>query len=202
MKKIFLTFLAVATSVAMFAGGLYKNSVGVNAGSLMGFSYKGFIFGFDDIALQVDAGFKWCVPGSASFIEMENGTKITGTYSNVAYYDLEINPNILFQKRFMANDVISLSYFFGGGFSIGAMRLWDTRLQNITQADAFENKPFAGKFGFNAMVGLELGLNNAPIAIDLNFRPGYGMGWQTGNAYSTTAHFFDWTLALGVRYCF
>ena len=77
-----------------------------------------------------------------------------------------------------------------------------------------------GKFGVNAIAGVELALKGAPITIGIDFRPGYGLLFaghdedykktqevakEYGYEYSETApvyHFFDWTLAATVRYTF
>lgn len=77
-----------------------------------------------------------------------------------------------------------------------------------------------GKFGVNAIAGVELALKGAPITIGIDFRPGYGLLFaghdedykkaqdeakEFGYEYSATApvyHFFDWTLAATVRYTF
>lgn len=77
-----------------------------------------------------------------------------------------------------------------------------------------------GKFGVNAIAGVELALKGAPITIGIDFRPGYGLLFASHNEdykktqevakefgyeYSETApvyHFFDWTLAATVRYTF
>lgn len=77
-----------------------------------------------------------------------------------------------------------------------------------------------GKFGINAIAGVELALKGAPITLGIDFRPGYGVMF-TGHdedykkvqemaekyeyEYSETApiyNFFDWSLAVTVRYTF
>ena len=55
-----------------------------------------------------------------------------------------------------------------------------------------------GKFGINAISGLQYDLSNVPLALAFDFRPGYGCSFRGGN----TAHFFDWKIAVAVRYRF
>lgn len=79
-----------------------------------------------------------------------------------------------------------------------------------------------GKFGINAMLGIEVALKNVPITFGVDFRPGYGLMF-TGHSseYSElkeewtadggegdyketpfTFNFFDWTLSTSIRYTF
>lgn len=60
-----------------------------------------------------------------------------------------------------------------------------------------------GLFGVGAAGGIEANMTNAPIAFSFDFRPGYGLvfgsdGW--GGMF--TAHMFDYSFNLGVRYTF
>lgn len=55
-----------------------------------------------------------------------------------------------------------------------------------------------GIFGVGAAAGIEAKMQNAPIAVSFDFRPGYGcMFNQFG-----PGHIFDYTFNLGVRYAF
>ena len=56
-----------------------------------------------------------------------------------------------------------------------------------------------GLIGVGAAAGIEANMKNAPIAFSFDFRPGYGCVLFNGGG---TAHVFDWTLNLGVRYTF
>jgi hypothetical protein len=79
-----------------------------------------------------------------------------------------------------------------------------------------------GKFGVNAMLGIEVALKNAPITLGFDFRPGYGMLF-TGHSkeykelkeywtkdggqgdYKETPFvysFFDWSISTSIRYTF
>lgn len=63
-----------------------------------------------------------------------------------------------------------------------------------------------GKFGLNALAGAEYKFANAPVVMGVDFRPGYGMMYKTdrtdNGTISGSMHYFDWKLALSVRYCF
>ena len=59
-----------------------------------------------------------------------------------------------------------------------------------------------GKFGVNAIAGIECILNDTPISVGLDFRPGYGLLFANQQYGTITTHIFDWALAASVRYCF
>ena len=71
-----------------------------------------------------------------------------------------------------------------------------------------------GKFGINAILGLEYKLN-IPLTLQLDFRPGYGLAFYGedyidydvhGNESKSRVHcainYFDWSVNAGVRYKF
>ncbi|MBQ9523181.1 MAG: hypothetical protein IJR74_05110 [Paludibacteraceae bacterium] len=136
------------------------------------------------------------------------------------YFTFEVNPNIVYNLPVHSGSYGSLAFCAGGGISLGMMKsgsadskayggkgFWWAMSHTQEGADGKEAiiKP-AFKFGINALVGLELDLNAAPIVIGFDFRPGYGMGYlKTSNEVmkeSAITNFFDWTLAAAVRYKF
>lgn len=103
MKKIcvILLVLVMGISYTMNAQAPYKHSIGATVLNFNGVSYKTFLI--DNLALSVDAGFKWTVPGI--------GIACTG----------EVNPNIMYEAPTSAN---GLYWFAGGGLSLGGWTGW------------------------------------------------------------------------------
>ena len=59
-----------------------------------------------------------------------------------------------------------------------------------------------GLFGVGAAAGFEANMTNAPIAFSFDFRPGYGLLFADMGGGMGTAHMFDYSFNLGVRYTF
>lgn len=98
--------------------------------------------------------------------------------------------NLAYQDQAASGDGIDLGWYVGGGVSIGYV-------------DPQGFGADGGKFGINAIAGIEANMKSAPIAFTLDFRPGYaclfGKGFGDGINVGTS-HTFDWALTLGVRY--
>lgn len=194
MKKITITLLAVLfITTAANAQSAYKHSAGINVGSLEGVSYKTMLS--DHFAISTDLGVKFTVSPTKGSI-------------NISPQTFELNPNFMYQSALKSN----ISFFAGGGVSLGYC--WTMLSGNLGKlAAAFSDVRFnAGKFGINAIAGLEYKFNG-PWAISFDFRPGYGMIFYKDAYYnyddilvvSTKAdlvHYFDWGLNLGIRYIF
>lgn len=181
--------------------------------------------------------------------EYDNSSKLTlGASANL--WTFELAPNFIWQKNITSFDWASLDFFVGGGVSIGYAKLTrleakkakysgketyrgevternreyngdEIRYMNIWGFADYYAKSY-GKFGVNAIGGVELALTGAPITIGLDFRPGYGLmftsdltadnkelqediknaGEDASIKESDTYSFFDWTLAATVRYTF
>ena len=141
-------------------------------------------------------GFSYKVLVTGHFaISVDLGVKLTeGVFRNVSarVFDLEANPNFMYQ----ANATGGLYWFVGGGFSLGyAFDYAGLRTEDC------------GKFGINAIAGLEYKFN-IPLTLQFDFRPGFGLlfcekhqYWWSGDVY-TNADYFDWGLNLSVRYAF
>ena len=85
MKKIgvILLGLVMGMTLTVNAQAPYKHSIGATVLSFNGVSYKTFLT--DNLALSVDAGFKWTVPVL--------GIACTG----------EVNPNLMYEAPTSAN---------------------------------------------------------------------------------------------------
>jgi len=209
MKKTIFAVALLLCSLAISAQE-YTHSIGVNVGSMYGVTYKGFIFGVDGLALQADLGVRLgatsrAVSGNTYY--KSKGEKEHFTYNKLGvdpvYFTFEANPNIVYQSNIGAWDFGSLSWFAGGGVSLGLMKLSDT-WGHISNSDV------TGKFGLNAIGGLELCFTGAPLALSFDFRPGYGLQFDSDSETikgvkiekRDNMSFFDWGLVLGLRYCF
>ena len=157
----------------------YKMGIGVSTMSMDAVSFKAFIT--PKLAIETELGFKWTYPAGFTV----NGYSYYGFYRyhyNWLLYTLELNPNLLYQSVIKDWDFGRLDWFVGGGFSLGYAWSWGN----------------TGKFGVNAIGGVELSFKKIPLAVQVDFRPGYGMLFDS----YYTAHYFDWGTNISVRYCF
>lgn len=181
MKRFFtVAMIALLTCITFSANAQapYKHSIGATVGSMQAFSYKTFVT--NHFAIQVDLG-----------------TKITCTdgenFRGLNIWDLELNPNFMYEGNFVSG----LYGFAGGGVSLGySWNMWNPDFYY------YDHTWDVGKFGINAIVGLEYKLN-IPLTLQLDFRPGYGLLFGEeyyGNV--NVLNYFDWSLNAGVRYAF
>lgn len=179
-SQIFLIIaLLAASAVTAVAQQPYKHSIGLSVGSFEGVSYKVFLT--DEVALQTDLGFR--------MLSTQAGSK--GYVAHVGFWTFEANPNALYQANITGWNWGGLNWYAGGGLSLGLARDF------ASYADYNYNYTW-GKFGINAIGGLELGLDDAPLAFSFDFRPGYGLLFDS----DVTMSFFDWALVVGIRYIF
>ena len=174
MKKVILLFVAVIMSVSMIA---QRHELGVVAGGLNGISHKYWFS--ENLAVQTDLAIGLTVAPGAVYM---NGTNY-GSGSN-PQYDFTLNPNVAYHFE-LADD---FNLYAGGGLNFGlASNIANTNPNAIN-----------GKFGVNSVIGVAYALE--PIVLAFDFRPGYGLSFKD----NSTAHFsfFDWKLAVAVRYCF
>ena len=229
MKKILFVAALLLGTMTMSAAN-YTHSVGGTAGTEFGFTYKGFVT--DNMAIVVDFGLN--LPSLAG--KAVTKTKTTGrgfdakttSKSDFMFGDFltfQVNPNFVYQSEIKSWGWGSIDWFIGGGLSVGLLyqygdimykgELTGNEWKSISRQDLKDagqkEKDFTyGKFGLNAIGGVELGWKNIPLAISMDFRPGYGMGFntdkETRNGIETKTtnllHFFDWALVASVRYCF
>jgi hypothetical protein len=175
MKKgIILFAIALLTATSAMA----QHEIGIVAGGLNGVSYK---YWFSDrFALQADLAVGLSrVPGGTYY----KGNKVLDWTASI--YDFTLNPNLAYHFDLPAN----FRFYVGGGLNLGLM----SGIEN-TNPDYI-----SGKFGLNALVGAAYRFDGAPIVLALDFRPGYGLGFTKADHGHDS--FFDWKLALAVRYC-
>lgn len=216
MKKSIIAVAMLLLSLTISAQD-YTHSIGGMVGSMYGVTYKGFIFGIDGLALQADLGVNlFSLAGKAEV--KTDGVKNTSDIRNGAFFTFVANPNIVYQQNIASWNFGSLSWFAGGGISLGLMQQYgnmeikdDNGDWNTVSVSDWKNAnngkdQIYGKFGINALAGLELGFSSVPLALGLDFRPGYGVGFrnQKVNGVKTeqVVNFFDWSLAASLRYCF
>lgn len=225
-----ILFCALTMSVtAQAKSNGYTHSVGATVGNLYGAEYKGFIFGVDGLALQVDLGCKISNWGNAYTLHWVDGP-VSGTTHyptkgrNVSmdYFTFEVNPNIVYNLPIHSGKYGTLAFCAGGGISMGVLKYgvhnkWTDKKGNKHSSwwafshsykdNNGKTRPYVKpgfKFGLNALAGIEMNLKAAPVILALDFRPGLGVGYTTNTLVSDkeTVSFFDWTLALAVRYRF
>lgn len=183
MKKncVIILFVALLTGTMFHANAQapYKNGIGVSVGNMQALTFK--TFGGNHFAFQVDLGTKY-ITTDGRFKNLN----LTG----VNIWTLELNPNIMFEGR-LAGKLYGL---VGLGASIGYS--WSSMSYDVGWIWIHTRSDF-GKCGANGIFGLEYKFS-APVALQFDFRPGYGCLF----AEHYDAHYFDWSLNLGVRYTF
>ena len=236
MKKTLLAAALLLGALTVSAQD-YKHSIGATVGSMYGVSYKGFLT--EHIAIQADlgvnlyggtkysgsTGYKYSGDGVDKFnqtapawAQLETSWQTTsgtfdGTYGGFTF---ELNPNVVYQAKIKDFDWGGISWFAGGGVSLGLMK--DTKYHNSwgnwsLSYSGDHSNGVRGKFGINAIGGAEIKLNSLPLAFSLDFRPGYGMQFDqyaedvkgmddAKYNYRSILNFFDWKLVASVRYCF
>ncbi len=179
MRKLFLLFVAACMAANVMA----QHEIGAVVGGLNGASYKYWFS--DNLALQADL--------AVGLTEVVARDEFAGRWVmdplNWDVFDFTINPNVLYHFALPADFKI----YVGGGANLGL-------IGSLNQNNPTTNNPVLGKFGINAMVGACYRFANAPIALALDFRPGYGMAFD-GRDPNWHSHMFDWKLAFAVRYC-
>lgn len=258
MKKTLLAAALLLGALTINAQD-YKHSIGANVGSFYGLTYKGFIT--ENLAIVADLGVNLSNFGNSYTLTRRiDGETITTHFGpnyddfervsdkvfkekqkyGVNYFTFELNPNLVYQMKITDFGAGSLSWFAGGGLSIGMMKYgadkynngdwayWDEKenghnfwwamshqrevpTEDGTGTEKEDWIPLQGKFGINAIGGVELKLNSLPLAFSFDFRPGYGLSFYSEDSYNeqqekvkahSTTSFFDWKLVAAIRYCF
>lgn len=186
MKKYLVIILLAAMAVPAL-GADYRHGLGFVVGSKEGFSYKGFFT--DNLAIQVDAA--WQINRTVGCLQYASYSSDT---RNLSFWDASINPNLLWQDEAVRFSWGSLDWFAGGGLSAGVAGPFNNSRYDYLEEDMF------GKLGVNAIGGVELAFRQ-PIALSLDFRPGYALGvFNSDSEYRV--HAFDWAATIGLRYTF
>ena len=178
-----VVLLAVTSAKAQF-------ELGGVVGGMYGVSAKYWFS--ENLALQGDLAVGLTRAAGAFYYKGEHTPGF-----DAGMYDFTLNPNVLYHIDLPYD----LKFYTGGGMSLGLL----SPLENTA------SKGIMGKFGLNAVAGLSYNLQQVPLVFAFDFRPGYGLGFQ-GEEGATLGmgkgagamHFsyFDWKLALAVRYCF
>ena len=159
----------------------YKASIGGLLGYLgMGTSFKTFFT--EHISFQTDIFGKLVLTMQAD--ESNLGAAL--------YPALELNTNVMYQKRIKERKKSELFWVIGGGLSLGCDLLHGN-----------------GKFGANVIIGWEYVFKNKPLAFQIDLRPGYGMLFNSGDILKEGLHpainpwhHFDWLVGFTFRYAF
>jgi len=180
---VFVTGILMLSMSTLYAQP-YKGGIGAVVGTTYGVDGKVFLS--PKLALQADFGWKF---GWFPFWY--------STYRYSHYMsNLELNPNLLYQSNIQEWGWGQLDWFVGGGFSLGyALGLYN---YNYYYYNYNYYRYGAGKFGVNAMGGVELALKKVPLAFSVDFRPGFGLLFSK----NTTIPYFDYCLNASIRYCF
>lgn len=184
MKKISVILLSLVMGMMLTvnAQAPYRHGIGATLGTMEAFSYKTFLT--ENLALSVDAGFKWTT-SPATFVESPGA--YTWKY-HVTPMTIEVNPNFMYEAAIGSK---GLHWLVGGGISLGYS--WYTN--NGNYYDYGRNTRVFGKFGINAIGGIEYKFN-IPLTLQADFRPGYGLLFREHLAVS----YFDWAVCVGLRY--
>lgn len=241
-KSLFVAAFALLFAASVSAQGEYTHSIGGTVGTMYGVSYKALL---SNIAIEVDLGVnllgsvpytmvtKW--DGGSSKVKSSDFP--SGWYDTF-YYTFEANPNVMYQGLAKSWGWGSISWYAGGGLSLGLITYIDVVKKVADKYDiedyyfvranakaAVDDYPdwwtaedyaaagvdYAGnsdskvnfKWGLNAIGGAEIHFHKVPLAISLDFRPGYGMAVPKQQKNVTTLmHFFDYKVVTGVRYTF
>jgi len=162
----------------------YKHSIGGMVHAIAaGPSYKTFFA--KNFAFQTDIFIKALFTGGVT----------KERYEEVLYFLLETSTNFMYQKKIKDYRKYELFWFMGGGVSFG-----------------YEFHGY-GKFGTNAMIGLELCSKKIPLTFQMDLRPGYAMLFDIdGNPIEIPRFFwhrykhknpwshFDWIIGFTLRY--
>jgi len=157
----------------------YKMSIG----GTLGFMATGVSFKTfltENVSLQSDILYKVTLTGTKQFN--------FGVYSAI-----EINTNVMYQKILKDKQNSELFWFIGGGISLGSEIMY----------------AFNGKFGANAIAGLEFVFKDKPLAFQMDLRPGYGMLFNSDKRLNNGFYpninpwsHFDWLIGFTLRYTF
>ena len=217
MKKIFTCILALVLGVSsVMAEKPYKHSVGAYFGGLTGFTYKKYVREHFAVTIDLAAGLT-VSPASVVFVGPDNASGImqagyTNNTGALGMWDATFAPNFLGTGHISPN----WSMYGGGGFNGGVLgfisQTYDGTYYGPKDLQCPFNETIYGKLGLNLVWGVEYKVPNKPVAIGIEARPGMGIAFhaptinvtyqnQTYEGCSMLATYFDWKVALAVRYC-
>ncbi len=262
MKKLLTVFALVACIFAANAQDK-KHEIGVVVGTFEGLSYRYNLN--EHLSIQADLGWNVIATGKGSdswnakstvngITEKTSSAKQDKEFKTenpkewkleqerekaqkygIKGWTFELNPNLIYRSSIAEWNFGGLSWFVGGGISLGFGKYTNTDGKWSYEGeqgyiyegtyDHYGDKlirptygPLSGKFGLNAIGGVELALSSIPLTFGIDFRPGYGLffdhfsedgveeygdetiTWkESGNIYH---NIFDWKLGITARYCF
>lgn len=206
--KLLAMALLVAFGTAQTVHAIdYEHSFGARVGGFNGASYKGFVLGLGNLALQVDFGVRVSALGPSFTFTSKDDFGHSEKWKvkldpSLFYYTIEANPGVVYQNEIAEFRAGTLNWFAGGAVSIGVLRC-DAARDIIIASIGHTTGQFGFKLGANVLGGIEFVMEDAPLAFDFDFRPGYGLGiWYSGDEHNrihTFMSFFDWALAASVR---
>jgi hypothetical protein len=162
----------------------YKVGIGGTVCSLNGVSFKMFIR--PKLALQAELGYKW---GVYPFFGTNN-YYLRGYKSYLGTF--ELNPNMFYQSNIKEFGAGRIDWLVGGGLSIGYL------FGGYGYGYGYGYSYRYGKFGIDVAGGVEFTFAKIPLALQADFRPGYGLQFRPDVHLS----YFDWSLNVSARYCF
>lgn len=174
MKKI-LTLCVLALTIATTAKAQFE--IGGVVGGLNGASCKYWLS--DKLALQADLAVGLTQAAGGIYYKGNHGPDF-----NQGFYDFTLNPNVAYHFDLPEN----FQLYAGGGLNLGL----------VSYIENTDPQGISGKFGINALAGVAYNFADYPIVLAFDFRPGYGLGFTKSDAAHLS--FFDWKIAVAVRY--
>lgn len=209
MKKILS--ISLLCLCALVAQAQYQNQIGVVVGGQNGVNYKRNLGG--NLQLIATAAFGLEATRGSYYISTQgNSVKANDGTAEMKLWDVTVNPNLVYNAPINGLGVKEgkLNYFAGGGISLGIAEHLPGSIAIGGQNVNYRDDAIWGKAGVNAIAGLEYIFGEIPLALSIDFRPGYATvfhgekvaaGDQSIHA-TAHGHLFDWHLGLGVHYCF
>ena len=194
MKKYLLVAALVLSVVAADARD-YKHSIGINAGSLNGITYKGYVRDNEHFVFQFDANVHIGYASKGVTWLTDKDGKASKAYDSDAFgfYALVVNPNLMYQGNCGDWNWATMHWFIGGGIDLGWE--WEQR----TSLGSYKSDWL--KFNEHVLTGIEFDLKAVPLNIGLDLRPGLGEKFYIfDNGTISTMLFFDWAVNLSLRY--
>ena len=173
MKKIILLFAAVLTVVTMSAKSKTQTRFGIVGGLGIGAQAK-FMF-TEHFGLMEEVGYFFCPDGGTA-----------KEYGRSSYAGMMNNLVLMGQWAIKETNGMALSWYTGGQLKLGWMPF------------NFQRNVHMGVFGIGAVGGINAKMKNAPIAVSFDFRTGYALMFADYKG----ARLFDYSINLGIRYCF
>lgn len=198
-KSLFVAVLLLGAMIAQARP--YNHSIGVNVGSLYGISYKGYVRSQEHLVVQTDINFQLGITRGVSTSAANSQQSVSTQYSGnwqFPYFSATANPNLMFQTEIGHLGGATVNFFVGGGIELGAVWGWSNTLNNPFLAVG-DQKPWC-KINEHLIVGTEFALTSVPMVIGIDFRPGVAEGLRVTNDAVIGNAFFDWGLALSLRY--